>query len=135
MLEALGACCAAAPARAAPPPPPLRARVLAAARRGTATKGVPIQLSAADDTPADAAAQWSALCAAFRRPDTSLIYHGRNHYALIFALREREGADGVVRELLTARRGQRPAAWLPWAEARAALLAWSGYAILSLERA
>ena len=98
------------------------------------------------------AAQWRALCAAFRRDDTALVLHGRNHYALIFALRERTPAAGeaacveggaggddapgaaVVCELLTAKKGQRPAVWLTWREARALLLSWDGHAVLSVTR-
>jgi hypothetical protein len=59
-----------------------------------------------------------------------LIFHLTNHYAIIYALREVDGR----REILTARKGQRPSAWLCWDEARRILLQWAGYKILCVER-
>jgi hypothetical protein len=105
-----------------------------------------------------------------------LLYHLKNHYALIFAIREWEeietqpksptmctvvaaqdsvqacgggstggldyGAKGAElgaavrqrrRQVLTARRAQRPSAWIDFDEVRGTLLGWTGYKILALE--
>jgi len=52
-----------------------------------------------------------------------LLFHLRNHFALVFAIREwTEVASGARRELLSARRGQRPAEWIDFREARATML-------------
>ncbi|CAN0504848.1 unnamed protein product [Ectocarpus sp. 12 AP-2014] len=42
--------------------------------------------------------------------------------------------DGWTRQILTARRGQRPAVWMDFEEARNILLRWEGYKILTLDR-
>jgi len=60
-----------------------------------------------------------------------LLFHLTNHYALIYAMREWIDDDGtVVRQMLTARRGQRPKVWLDWTEARQIMLKWAGYNIM-----
>ena len=78
-------------------------------------------------------------CSENKETTVALVSHHKNHYALVFALRERcdadEGCPGGVRwtrEMLTARRGQRPSAWISWEEARATMLGWSGYGILAV---
>ena len=106
----------------------------------------PILLRKADDAAAVDAA-WSALKAAFSTPSASLLLHQENHYSLIFALREwaeppTEGAatdDGAapgegkrVRELLSCRKGQRPAVWVEWTEVHRYLSGWSGYALMQI---
>ena len=88
--------------------------------------------------------EWCALRALFARPGVFLVSHHANHYAPVYALRERreENANGddarvglrETREMLTARRGQRPAVWIPWEEARATMRRWSGYGIMAFER-
>ncbi|RLN73214.1 hypothetical protein BBJ28_00015161, partial [Nothophytophthora sp. Chile5] len=95
---------------------------------------------------------WRELCAAFSRDKTVLIYHLKNHYALIFALRERAGEasssddttvanedkarfptqDPTIREMLTARKGQRPSTWIAWDEVLETLCSWRGYAVLEV---
>ena len=107
-------------------------------------------------------------------PDEVLLFHLKNHYALIFALREwvvesdgataaengnRDNSSGssaaaaaatisaaaiaatgatattrvtIVRQLLTARRGQRPSAWIDFSEARETMLGWEGYKIIAV---
>ena len=69
--------------------------------------------------------QWDALRSAFSHFDTVLLFHLKNHYALIFALREWIDDNGVQHfELLAARKGQRPTAWIPFQEARQTMLDW-----------
>ncbi len=64
-----------------------------------------------------------------------LLLHWNNHYALIFAMREwyypRE--DRHVRELLTARKGQRPTVWVDFIELRESLLSWDGYKVMVIQ--
>eukprot|EP00928_Gymnodinium_smaydae_P015577 TRINITY_DN15769_c0_g2_i1.p1 TRINITY_DN15769_c0_g2~~TRINITY_DN15769_c0_g2_i1.p1 ORF type:complete len:530 (+),score=138.36 TRINITY_DN15769_c0_g2_i1:36-1592(+) len=107
------------------------------ARKGTPRVLVPLEKN--DDEPA-VEKQWSALREAFSRPNTVLLFHLTNHYALVYAWREwQEEADHVGgsrrrRQLLTARKGQRPSAWLDFEEARTIMLGWSGYHVLQLTR-
>ena len=75
--------------------------------------------------------QWDSLRSAFNNPNVVLLFHLKNHYALIFAIREYEASDGVVvRQLLTARRGQRPTVWIDFSEARDTMSQWEGYKIM-----
>ena len=100
--------------------------------------------SDADVETTRASHEWRALRALFARPGVFLVSHHANHYAPVYALRERreENANGddarvglrETREMLTARRGQRPAVWIPWEEARATMRRWSGYGIMAFER-
>ena len=79
--------------------------------------------------------EWRRLTTLFAADGSALIFHLKNHYALVHALRERTDRDGRrTREMLTARRGQRPNAWIPWEEARSTMLRWSGYAIMQATR-
>jgi hypothetical protein len=68
---------------------------------------------------------------AFSRPKQVLLFHLKNHYALIFALREWYDTETKVyhREILTARKGQRPSAWINFNEARETMIGWEGYKI------
>lgn len=111
------------------------------------------------DSTQQVSAQWSALRSAFADPNQVLLFHLKNHYALIFAVREwtvrcdggdvtdpnsgdKEGSETdetgdsvrIVRQMYTARRGQRPAVWVDFSEARETMLAWEGYKIMSLQR-
>ncbi len=94
---------------------------------------IPIPLKR-DDSPETIERQWGKLSAAFNRPDASLIFHLKNHYALIYALREWTSDGKRVRQLLCARKGQRPSAWVDWLEARATILGWAGYKLMVAER-
>ena len=101
------------------------------------------------------AKEWEGLRTLFAKNDTFLISHHRNHYASIYALRESvevcesvcetSGLDDgarkekterkqIKREVLTARKGQRPAAWMDWLELRNTYLGWSGYGVIACER-
>ena len=53
----------------------------------------------------------------FAAAGSALIFHLKNHYALIYALREWTSDGKRVRQLLCARKGQRPSAWVDWLEA------------------
>jgi hypothetical protein len=72
----------------------------------------------------------------FCSPNNAFIFHLKNHYALIFALREWVDKDSgaYVREMLTARKGQRPTVWINFNEARNTLLSWDGYKIMIVSR-
>merc|ERR1711924_333529 len=89
-----------------------------------------------EDSSAAVEQQWSALKQAFSRPETVLLFHLTNHYALVFAWREwQETEDGPLhRQILTARKGQRPTAWIDFDEARSIMLGWSGYQMLEIRR-
>jgi len=86
------------------------------------------------DGPSDITAQWDKLRSAFNTPGVVLLFHLKNHYALVHALREWVSAPGAkaTRQMLTARKGQRPTAWIDFDEAREQMLAWEGYKILIL---
>eukprot|EP00501_MAST-03F_sp_TOSAG23-6_P000673 GSMAST32.ASY1.ANO1.700.1 assembled CDS len=89
------------------------------------------------------------LKAEFSRSGTALIGHWKNHYAMIFAMREWEefsrdntSHDDVTkaskttifhRELLTARKGQRPRHWISFEEVHSMMCRWSGHKIMIIE--
>mmetsp|Transcript_128952 Transcript_128952/g.223720 ORF Transcript_128952/g.223720 Transcript_128952/m.223720 type:complete len:667 (+) Transcript_128952:51-2051(+) len=135
--------------------------------RGKTRKGEYAGLSPCD-SPATRAEAWAALRTSFMAPRTVLLFHLKNHYALIFAIREWEEevalashsdepekkkddaerpvsespADAparrsperrMVRQILTARRGQRPSVWLDFEEAVETMLAWDGYKIIRIQ--
>lgn len=111
-------------------------------RRGSASR-VQVPVSSQDDQ-ASVEQQWTTLKAAFARPHSVLLFHLTNHYALIFAWREwceasPGGGDGqptdrIRRQILTARKAQRPSAWIDFDEVRSIIFGWSGYNILHIER-
>ena len=39
----------------------------------------------------------------------------------------------LMRQMLTARRGQRPTVWLDWSEARKIMIGWSGYNMMRIK--
>lgn len=79
--------------------------------------------------------QWEALKTSFRLPQCALLFHLRNHYALIFAWREwsDDGSTTLRRQVLTARKRQKPSAWIDFEEIRGTILGSTGYQILLLE--
>lgn len=93
---------------------------------------VPVEKS---DDSASIDRQWNALKAAFSKPHSVMLFHLTNHYALLYAWREWQDADGQFqRQILTARQGQKPTAWIMFEEARDIMMGWSGYHILQLQR-
>ena len=110
----------------------LRARTLMSQR----VKGLPAPpiVVKASDGEAEIEAAWDALKLAFGKERSAMIMHHKNHYALVFALRDYcDLADGrLVREVLTARKGQRPTAWVPYSEIHGLLAGWAGYAIIEV---
>ncbi|KAK3251430.1 hypothetical protein CYMTET_39230 [Cymbomonas tetramitiformis] len=128
----------------------LQARVVAG-KKVKGRTGLALTLSAKDSVDA-VDEQWMRLKGLLCREDTVLIFHLRNHYAIIFAAREwnpdiSEGAQNEVegsrdakqapdpvREILTARRGQRPSAWIAWTEVRELMLKWTGHAVIAVQR-
>lgn len=91
-----------------------------------------------DDSQEAITQQWNALKNAFSRPTSVLLFHLTNHYALVYAWREwqekQSDALRIRRQILTARKGQKPTAWLDFDEVRSIMLSWSGYHILELQR-
>ena len=76
-----------------------------------------------------------------------LLLHFTNHYTLIYAYREYkhgpalstlpavvEADTTIHREILCARRGQRPTVWVDFAELRQVLLKWEGYKVIRITR-
>jgi hypothetical protein len=95
----------------------------------------------ATDSDEKIAQQWNVLRSAFQRDDSVLLFHLKNHYALIYALKEwvedGSASGGEVvhkRQILTARRGQRPSAWIDFEEARSCMVGWEGYKIMLMSR-
>jgi hypothetical protein len=95
-----------------------------------------------DDSPEAIEHQWACLKSAFSKPRSALLFHLTNHYALIYAWREwteetacEQGPLRARRQILTARKGQRPSVWLDFEEARSIMISWSGYHVLQLQRA
>lgn len=50
------------------------------------------------------------------------------------AAEPRVSSDGWTRQILTARKGQRPTAWIDFEEARKIMLGWDGYKIMVVQR-
>lgn len=71
----------------------------------------------------------------FGRADSCsvLLYHLKNHYALVYAIREWRGPGGTpVRQILTARKGQRPSAWIDFSEVRQTTIKYAGYKLMAI---
>ena len=102
--------------------------------------------------------QWRSLVSEFARSDTALLMHMTNHYCMIYATREwaepaapeaggtigtseangalaeaRVGTSKRVRQVLSAKPGQRPSRWLEWEDLRKQMLGWAGYKVLALK--
>lgn len=104
-------------------------------------KGGPkVEVAVTKDDSADAIEhQWATMKSAFSKPHSVLLFHLTNHYALIYAwrewLEEVDGSQKARRQILTARKGQKPTVWMDFEEARSIMVGWSGYHVLQLQRA
>ena len=117
----------------APPAPSVTCRVAVGAKTKL-RKDLALPLSRTYD-PDVLEDEWAKFRTLFAADGSALVFHLKNHYSLIHALRERTDGDGTrVREMLCARRGQRPNAWISWEEARGTMLKWSGYAVMQATR-
>ncbi|KAJ9462279.1 hypothetical protein DIPPA_09813 [Diplonema papillatum] len=98
--------------------------------------GTTVHKVKATDPPDVVATQWYSLCNQFDRPNSCVIFHHTNHYSLIFALRSwlPAGSDMPIRQVLTARKGQRPNTWYDFNECRAIVASWGGYKLLHVSR-
>eukprot|EP01065_Artemidia_motanka_P049825 TRINITY_DN8378_c0_g1_i1.p1 TRINITY_DN8378_c0_g1~~TRINITY_DN8378_c0_g1_i1.p1 ORF type:complete len:529 (+),score=149.06 TRINITY_DN8378_c0_g1_i1:55-1641(+) len=111
------------------PSQPLRADVLMSGRPGSRYR-----VSENDDEAA-INAQWTAIQGALGCDGSALLAHLPNHYALIFAARSWQMPGGPLRrEVLTARKGQRPTAWIDFAELRRLSLTSRRYVMYSVTR-
>lgn len=87
------------------------------------------------DTSDAIAKHWKGMRDTFMSFDSVLLFHQVNHYSMIYALREWVDLSGTrQRQVLTAKRGQRPTAWLNFTEVRRILLSWGGYRIIEIKR-
>jgi hypothetical protein len=96
-----------------------------------------INLDAADSADTKET-QWRALVAEFSKTDSILLMHLTNHYCMFYAVREwvEKGTDGEVRQVrqvLSAKPGQRPSKWFEWDDLRKMMLSWTGYKVLALK--
>ena len=102
----------------------------------TLADGPPVPISE-DDSEEEIEKQWSQVKQVISENNTCLIFHLKNHYALVYGYREGMLDNGKpFRQILTARSGQRPRHWIDWDEARATVLSWKGYGLMkaSLEQ-
>ena len=130
---------AATPAPA-PPPPPTAAttaqRCKCSIFIGKAARGTKVAVPIArKDSEEQVVQQWNRFRDAVMGDGKAVVFHLKNHYALIYGCREYMQADGSTRrEILTARKGQRPTAWIAFEEARDTMLKWPGYKMMLVER-
>lgn len=108
----------------------ISARLLMGKKKTSKSK-VEIPLSKKDSEDV-ISSQWGQLKSVFMSLNNALLFHLTNHYALIFAMREwwDETEQRQVRQILTARRGQRPSAWIDFTEVRDIMIGWEGYKIM-----
>jgi len=87
------------------------------------------------DSPTTIADQWAQFREEFMAYNSAFLFHQINHYSLIYAMREWQDHKGNKhRQILTAKRGQRPTAWLTFKEVRKILTSWHGYKIIRICR-
>ena len=98
--------------------------------RGVGSNRCTIQLHHGD-SELQKAEQFARLRSHVLEPQAAVIFHLSNHYALIFGLREwRDEAGEVGRQVLTARKGQRPSAWIDFNEVRDIMLNANSYKMI-----
>lgn len=83
--------------------------------------------------------QWQAVVRVVQDSNSAFMYHMENHYCLVFAARSWRmdaGYSGCkqVRQVLVARPGQKPCAWVSFDSLRSSLLSWHGYALMAVTR-
>ena len=88
-----------------------------------------------DDDEATISRSWQGLCNAISTPNVVLIGHITNHYTLLFATRSFVEMEGslCVRQVLLAKKGQKPAIWMDFSIFREILLYWNGYKVISIK--
>ncbi|KAA6421586.1 MAG: hypothetical protein FRX49_08530 [Trebouxia sp. A1-2] len=96
------------------------------------------QVSKADSTDT-IQEQWQGVVKIVQDSSSAFVYHMENHYCLVFAARSwcmDAGYSGCkqVRQLLVARPGQKPCAWVSFDSLRSSLLSWHGYALMAVTR-
>ncbi|KAF4658289.1 hypothetical protein FOL47_008095 [Perkinsus chesapeaki] len=72
---------------------------------------------------------WDKFKGEFTKHDCMII-HVNNHYAMVFAYRERDN----LKEVLTAKKGQKPKYWVDWTHVIAALNKWQGYGVSGINK-
>lgn len=83
------------------------------------------------DSDAEQQHQFNRLKSQVMEPKTCVIFHLSNHYALVYGMREWRDEGGVaVREVLTARKGQRPSAWIGFGEVRDLMIRVQSYKMI-----
>lgn len=110
---------------------PIQAKVLLGRKGGGKT---PQYAVSKFDNAATITQQWEVLKAAWSAKRCVLLFHLTNHYALIYGWRDYVGVDKQVhRQILTARKGQRPTVWMDFEEVRGIMLGWTGYQLMCIE--
>jgi len=109
----------------------IQAKVLLGRKGGGKAPQHPISKS---DNASAVSQQWEVLKTAFSTQRCALLFHLTNHYALIYGWREFTSANKqLYRQVLTARKGQRPTVWMDFDEVRSIMLGWTGYQLMRIE--
>ena len=75
------------------------------------------------------------LAKKFREKNSNLIFHLKNHYCHIFAIREYYDQEKRknIKEVLISKKGQSPKHWVSFKYVTNTLKKWSGYAIIAVD--
>lgn len=110
---------------------PIQAKVLLGRKGGGKAPQYPVSKF---DNAATISQQWEVVKATCSARRCVLLFHLTNHYALIYGWREYITIDKQLhRQILTARKGQRPTVWMDFEEARNIMLGWTGYQLMRIE--